>query len=71
MLSIIVKDVGEGVQCSIVGEANIHESLAAVECAVKVIKACLNAPEPIIAGIIGKTVAKTLSSEEPLNYEQL
>lgn len=69
MLSIMVKDVGSGVKCSIVGEPNIHESLAAVECAVKVIKVCLNAPEPIIAGIIGEAVAKTLSSEETLDNE--
>ena len=64
MLSIMCKDTGESVKCSIVGEPSLYETMAALEGVVKVLRICMpNAPEAAISALMGSVVAKSLTEE--------
>ena len=64
MLSIMCKDTGEAVKCSVVGEPSLEETMAALEGVVKVMRICMpNAPEAAISALMGSVVAKSLTEE--------
>ena len=64
MLSIMCKDTGEAVKCSILGEPNVHEAISALECVVKVFRLCTpDAPEAALSALMGSIVAKSLTEE--------
>lgn len=65
MISIMTKDTGEDVKCSVVGEPSFEECAAAVDCICRVLRKCMpDAPEVALAAIIGRIVAESLHGEE-------
>lgn len=71
MLSIITKDTGENVKCSITGKPTLQECISAVSCVVKVFKTCIpDEPDAVLAVLLGDVVARELT-EEAVDNEQI